>query len=179
MGDTRLDQLIKMWGYCDKMGESESEQLIGLLLAERDSLQSRLSEANSAIKITADAYQGLREERDRQLDILITASREAQTLALSLWNKHYKDESPNFQLCYTVAGVITQIDNMVAGVNEQLSEARAQRDALLIAGQPMSNACYNLSQWADRLPDGQAEVLKELHEDWDVALSSLRQQGKG
>lgn len=43
---------------------------------------------------------------------LLAAKREAEGLAMNLWRKHYKDESPTFDLCDSVAGVISQIDNM-------------------------------------------------------------------
>ena len=48
------------------------------------------------------------------------AKREAESLAMALWRKWYKDDSPNFELCDSVAGVITQINNMTTGlVKEQ------------------------------------------------------------
>ena len=48
--------------------------------------------------------------------LYLEAKMVADYLALVLWKKHYKKESPNFELCEDVAGVITQIDNMVAGL---------------------------------------------------------------
>jgi hypothetical protein len=44
------------------------------------------------------------------------AFREASSLAMSLWKKHYKEASPNFELLSTTAGIISQIDNMVSGL---------------------------------------------------------------
>ena len=44
------------------------------------------------------------------------SKREAESLAMSLWRRHYQDASPDFELCDTTAAVISQIDNMVAGV---------------------------------------------------------------
>ena len=52
------------------------------------------------------------------LEELADAKREAESLALFLWEKHYKDESPNFCLCDSVAGVISQIDNMTTGLSK-------------------------------------------------------------
>jgi hypothetical protein len=50
----------------------------------------------------------------------VDAKREAESLAMSLWQKWYKDDSPDFELCDSVAGVITQINNMTTGlVREQ------------------------------------------------------------
>ena len=43
---------------------------------------------------------------------LANAEREAECLALSLWRRHYTKDSPNFELCDSVGGIITQINNM-------------------------------------------------------------------
>lgn len=51
---------------------------------------------------------------------------EAKSLAMSMWRKHYKDVSPNFELCDSVVGVITQIDNMAAGLSEKIVERDAE-----------------------------------------------------
>ena len=45
-----------------------------------------------------------------------SAYREASSLALSLHKKFYTEESPNFELCDSTAGIITQIDNMTCGL---------------------------------------------------------------
>jgi hydrogenase maturation factor len=54
------------------------------------------------------------------------AMREASSLAMSMWRHHYKDVSPNFELCDSVAGIITQIDNMAAGLAEKIVERDAE-----------------------------------------------------
>lgn len=41
------------------------------------------------------------------------AKREASDLATWLWKKHYQQDAPNWGLCDTAAGILTQIDNMV------------------------------------------------------------------
>lgn len=55
------------------------------------------------------------------------AKREAGNIAMYLWRKYYQAESPNFGLCDSAAGVMTQIDNMLAGVHERMEEL--ERDA--------------------------------------------------
>lgn len=52
------------------------------------------------------------------------AHREATTLAMALWKRHYRAESPNFGLCDSVAGIISQIDNMTAGMSNDLATLR-------------------------------------------------------
>ena len=51
---------------------------------------------------------------------LSDANREASSLAMFLYNSYYKDDSIGFELCDTPAGIITQIDNMVAGMSPNL-----------------------------------------------------------
>jgi hypothetical protein len=46
------------------------------------------------------------------------AEAEARTLALYIWGKFYKLDSPNFELLDTLSGVISQIDNMVTGLKK-------------------------------------------------------------
>ncbi len=54
------------------------------------------------------------------------AMREASHLATGMWERHYKKDSPQFELCDSVAGIISQIDNMYAGVRNKLTVARAK-----------------------------------------------------
>ena len=61
-------------------------------------------------------YNELLAERD-------DAMREASGLAMSIWRSEFRNESPEFELCDSPTGVVTQIDNMFAGI-------RQQRDAL-------------------------------------------------
>ena len=72
---------------------------------------------------------------------LAEAKREAESLALSLWKRHYKDDAPDWGLCDSVAGVITQIDNMSAGlgvkVEEQQQTIETLREALMDAANNM------------------------------------------
>lgn len=65
------------------------------------------------------------------------AMREASGLAMSIWRSEFRNESPEFDLCDSPAGVITQIDNMFAGVRQQRDALAAQvelmRSALELA----------------------------------------------
>jgi hypothetical protein len=61
---------------------------------------------------------------------LADAKREADYLAITMWRRYYKDESPDFRLCDSVAGVITQIDNMSAGLGEKIEEQQTRIDNL-------------------------------------------------
>ena len=70
----------------------------------------------------------LERQRDEAREQLRAARVESETLATSIWRAEYSAESPAWGLCDTVAGVISQIDNMYAGVRRQRDEARAERE---------------------------------------------------
>jgi len=78
------------------------------------------------------------------------AKREAESLAMSLWSKWYKDESPNFELCDSVAGVITQINNMTTGlVREDVSWG-------VDWGRSGDRSCVSICK---SFPDGSLEIV--------------------
>lgn len=54
-----------------------------------------------------------KEQKDYRL-----AKIEVESLAMSMWKRFYRDESPTFELCDSVAGIMTQIDNMVTGLEK-------------------------------------------------------------
>ena len=58
------------------------------------------------------------------------ARREARTLAAHIYDKHYKKDSPHFKLLDNTSGVISQIDNMVAGLDTKLDSANSEIDRL-------------------------------------------------
>ena len=47
------------------------------------------------------------------------ALKEASNLATHMWKKFYSEESPHFELCDSLAGIMTQIDNMVTGLERK------------------------------------------------------------
>lgn len=68
--------------------------------------------AKMAIRCVADLLAELeRVEKERN-----DSMREASRLAISLYKTYYTQDSPNWGLCDTPAGVITQIDNMITGI---------------------------------------------------------------
>lgn len=64
-------------------------------------------------------YDELLAERD-------AAMREASELAMSIWRSEFRNKSPEFGLCDSPAGVISQIDNMFAGIRQQRDALAAQ-----------------------------------------------------
>jgi len=43
----------------------------------------------------------------------------AARLATHVWEKHFKEDSPEFKLLPDVLGVLTQLDNMIAGMTRE------------------------------------------------------------
>jgi regulator of replication initiation timing len=57
----------------------------------------------------------------------------------------------------------------------RVAELEAQKARIKSAGTYMSNICYNvsqcdMSQWSERLPDGQVNVLRDAYQHWDAAI---------
>ena len=99
------------------------------------------------------------------------SKREAESLAMSLWRRHYQDVSPDFELCDTTAGVITQIDNMVAGVvqnNEKLLSFQCEVITSLQAKVKELTAAEDVAIWGEytqgTITDLQAKVDEQEKE---------------
>lgn len=81
----------------------------------------------------AEGLQKLIEVRDRRdaraavKDARGVEYREACALAMAIYKRRYMTQSPKFELCPDAVGVITQIDNMVAGL---FSDLEAVKDAV-------------------------------------------------
>jgi hypothetical protein len=84
----------------------------------------------------------LERERDEAREQLRKASVEANTLATSIQKAEYPD-AKEFELLGSVAGVISQINNMYAGVRQQRDEARK---AFVIATDQMVIAQGNVRE---------------------------------
>ena len=57
--------------------------------------------------VTGDDYDDLLTKHSELEKQLADAKREAEHLAMSIWKKRYKETSPNFELCDTVAAVLS------------------------------------------------------------------------
>jgi len=53
----------------------------------------------------------------------------ATRLATTIWEKHWKDDAPNWKPWGDIVGVLTQIDNMVAGMERRPPNDQAHRSA--------------------------------------------------
>ena len=84
-------------------------------------------------------------ERDEARELLRLSSIEANALATSIQKSEYSDVN-DFQLCESVAGVISQINNMYAGVREQRDEARESLKHITEYGTEEINAAVELRQ---------------------------------
>lgn len=76
---------------------------------------------------------------------------EATSLAMHIWKYHYKDISPNFELCDTPAGVLTQIDNMYTGLRDEIINLKTK-----------------LSRAEESLRDSQAKLAR--YQEWEGAV---------
>lgn len=109
---------------------------------------------------------------------LAAAHREAAHLAEVIFKRHYASDEAytsgrsKWGLCDTVAGIISQIDNMHAGVAQELSAARAEvkwlkegRDQWKSAAEVMQGAvqeCAQLRERNERLAAANAQLEQAL-----------------
>lgn len=89
-------------------------------------LDTVVTESNADYRILKDSATELRRLAEENKH----AMREASSLALSLYRRFYQTTAPNFSLCDSPAGVITQIDNMIAGIIKERDELAAKLNAL-------------------------------------------------
>ena len=89
---------------------------------------TRIAELESQLEKKQAILDQCFEQRDTAEAQLAEAREEAKALAVSLWIKHHRKDSPEFELCDSVAGIISQINNMVAGIIDKLEELEAQLD---------------------------------------------------
>lgn len=87
------------------------------------------------------------------------ALKEASNLATHMWEKFYSEESPHFELCDSLSGIMTQIDNMVTGL-ERKSELYYTKE------RPIVNGDY----WIKRPDIGVTELAEVLIEDGIVQI---------
>jgi hypothetical protein len=104
---------------------TETSQMAAHKLQERiEELQIQLAE----LHIRYDAQR----EADSEVKVeLEAAMSEASRLALAIWQDFYRCASPEFELCDSLRGVLSQISNMYAGLREQLAAKDAHVHGLL------------------------------------------------
>lgn len=100
----------------------------GSLQFKNDQLSAKCQRLDVAEKMAREARERMvaAEQRAEKAEVPIAeAKREADALAIWLWKTHYQEAAPNWELCDSVAGVITQIDNMVCQLipRERVAEA--------------------------------------------------------
>jgi hypothetical protein len=55
---------------------------------------------------------------------------EVKDLCIEIYEQHYEEEFSAFEVCDSIDGVISQIDNMVTGIVERAEKAEAEVDKL-------------------------------------------------
>jgi sRNA-binding protein len=103
----------------------------------------------------------LERERDEAREQLRKASVEANTLATSIQKTEYPD-AKEFELLGSVAGVISQIDNMYAGVRQQRDKAREDVMELQDIKRKHEHEELAAAQENDRLKQERDEARTEL-----------------
>lgn len=96
-------------------------------------------------------------------ELLNSAEREARSLAISLWKQYYQKESPNFELCDSTAGIITQINNMVAGIIEGYTTQQTLLKEMAEALEGLVTYIDTPDEWV-RCRNQAKDILQKYHE---------------
>jgi hypothetical protein len=104
----------------------------------------------SCVPILRKLLKDAERARDEAREELHKASVEANALATSIQKAEYSD-AKEFELLGSVAGVISQIDNMYAGVRQQRDEARDTVEQLTKHGLDLMDANRMLKRELKRL----------------------------
>lgn len=120
----------------------ESNTLIGQLIDQADDYQTEILQ--------------LKHE-------LSQANSEASSLALSLWKKYYMKESSNFSLCDSTAGIISQIDNMTAGMSENIEKLNQE---------VINTSDYNYA--LDEIDSLKEKLNNKIHVETDLCIAQIK-----
>jgi chromosome segregation ATPase len=118
--------------------------------------------------VSADFARRLERERDEAREELHKASVEANALATSIQKAEYSD-AKEFELLGSVAGVISQIDNMYAGVRQQLDEARHEIEGW----KNKWNIAVEMAARAENERDEAQYKLADARQSLEVAMEDL------
>lgn len=105
------------------------------------------------------------------------AEREAVTLAKSMHRRHYAESAPQWECLSDVPGIISQIDNMHAGVCQQLAAAQAKLSSVYqwIERHSQDGFINGLThdQNLDRIADAWADKEETMREAIKAAHGAL------
>ena len=128
-------------------------------------LKSQLTKDQGCVTISRNGYvQELEQQLADAREELATAKCEAEYLATVIHKSEYSDAS-DWSLCDSVAGVISQIDNMYAGVRMQRDKAQKEADKWeQLAHNLKRGACKQIEKTivATIQRDKLAQALKEI-----------------
>jgi sugar-specific transcriptional regulator TrmB len=109
----------------------------------------------------------LKRQRDEAREELANAKKEAEVLATSIYRSEYHSIDSEWSLLDSLAGVISQIDNMYAGIRHQRDEARELARELRDALQLATDECLWRSDSQVPLSEAHSQKL------YDVATTAL------
>ena len=112
----------------DVIRQCEKDNQTAENIIESREREIALLQKDIAVMLTEDG--GLRTElwglrrKDFNTD---AAMREAVSLAETIHRVHFKYDSPDFQILDTLRGVLSQVDNMVAGISNDLVKLQGEK----------------------------------------------------
>ena len=136
-------------------------------------LKSQLTKDQGCVTISRNGYvQELEQQLADAREELATAKCEAEYLATVIHKSEYSDAS-DWSLCDSVAGVISQIDNMYAGVRMQRDEARAAWYEMQSSFERSRDEVDAMLERAHKAEHKLAEARKEA-DKWEQLAHNLK-----
>jgi chromosome segregation ATPase len=124
-GETEMDELARLRVKCRELEEELAIKKANTVNAEWV-WTDRLARARSDKDLLTGQLKASRSQLAACEDQRDEAKREAVRLATAIWKTEYQDEAPEWKPLDSVAGVISQIDNMYAGIRGQRDTLREQ-----------------------------------------------------
>jgi len=131
-----------------------AEQVADKGKEEIKSLRKDRDEWERAARLNDNTLDKKDKELDTLREVLAIAKEEATTLAVNIHRRHYKEEAPDWEVLETVSGIISQIDNMSAGLAQQIDTLRSQVKAAVTEvgkiGRELGTALARGDEWERR-----------------------------
>lgn len=107
---------------------------------------------------------------------------EAKQLAKGLWNKFYKNDSPNWEVLPDLYGVISQISNMVTGLTRSTAPAVAVNEQMLTALKLAKFFVEELTNAAGKYAGLEGQVVADAYmvsANLNIAIAAAEAAKKG
>jgi hypothetical protein len=119
-----LEFMADEWGFTQKANRPERWQAITALKAALEQPEQKREQPEQVVPyaVWRQGFDAVRKYKEQPEQAEPDAYGYASRLAVAIWEKHYKATAVNWKPLPDLMGVLTQIDNMTAGLTRQQAE---------------------------------------------------------